>query len=239
MYVDNTFSGVKEDKNALELKHEMSELMAKGGFNLTKWALNSSIVMENIPPKERAANLVISHTDNNPEKISNSLKALGIAWNTKDDIFLFQDGRALLEQQDPFTKRSLISLFSGLFDPMGLVSPFLMRPKLLFQELWAPSKDWDERLDDETAEKWRTWKCELEHLDQIRVKRCLLPQYSVVKKIEVHGFGDASPRAYGSSIYMCVEDERGARVSNLVMAKFRVAPLKRVTLLLPISLPSY
>ena len=35
---------------------------------------------------------------------------------------------------------------------------------------------------------------------------------------------------YGSAVYLCAEDQEGNRVSNLVMAKSRVAPAKQVTL---------
>lgn len=41
---------------------------------------------------------------------------------------------------------------------------------------------------------------------------------------------DLRTAAYGSAIYLCAEDENKNTVSNLVMAKSRVAPMKRITL---------
>ena len=53
---------------------------------------------------------------------------------------------------------------------------------------------------------------------------------SSVDKVELHGFGEASERAYGTAVYICAEDKDGNRISNLVMAKSRVAPVKRISL---------
>ena len=36
--------------------------------------------------------------------------------------------------------------------------------------------------------------------------------------------------AYGAAIYLCAEDKVGKRISNLIMAKSRVAPTRRITL---------
>ena len=105
-----------------------------------------------------------------------------------------------------------------------------MIPKLLFQELWARGLDWDQPLDSDIENSWDTWKKELPNIDQIRVPRCLLQNLSSVDKIELHGFGDASERAYGSVVYICAKDKVGSRISNLVMAKSWVAPVKRVSL---------
>ena len=58
----------------------------------------------------------------------------------------------------------------------------------------------------------------------------MLRNLSSVDKVELHGFGDASERAYVAAVYICAQDGDGNRVSNLVMAKSRVAPVKRVTL---------
>ena len=51
-----------------------------------------------------------------------------------------------------------------------------------------------------------------------------------VDKVELHGFGDASERAYGSAVYISAEDKVGNTISNLAIAKSMVAPVKRVSL---------
>ena len=110
---------------------------------------------------------------------------------------MFSNASSILTEKDPKTKRSLIRLYSRVFDPMGLLTPFLMIPKLLFQELWTRGLDWDEPLDADIANSWETWKHELANVDQIKIPRWLLRNLSSVDKVELHGFGDASERAYG------------------------------------------
>ena len=104
--------------------------------------------------------------------MSDSLKALGTSWNTKDDVLMFTNASSILTEKDPKTKRSLISLYARVFDPMGLLTPFLMIPKLLFQELWARGLDLDQLLDSDIENSWENWKKELATIDQIRVPRC-------------------------------------------------------------------
>ena len=93
--------------------------------------------MENILLEEQAPNFTITSNNDDSEKMSDFLKALGISWNTNKDVFLFKTGSALMNKIDPMTKRSLISMYARLFDPMDFVSLFLIKPKRLFQELCA------------------------------------------------------------------------------------------------------
>ena len=53
---------------------------------------------------------------------------------------------------------------------------------------------------------------------------------AVSSGIELHTFGDASPKAYGSAVYACVEDVSGQVRTQLLMSKSRVAPIKRIFL---------
>ena len=146
---------------------------------------------------------------------------------------MFTNASSILPEKDPKTKRSLISLYSRVFEPMGLLTPFLVIPELLFQELWARGLDWDQPQDSDIKNSWETWKKELANINQIRVPRFLLGNLSSVDKIELHGFSDASERAYGSVVYICAEDKVGNGISNLVLAKSRVALVKRLMISFP------
>ena len=48
--------------------------------------------------------------------------------------------------------------------------------------------------------------------------------------IELHGFGDASTRAYGAAVYIRCVDETGHISTYIVMSKSRVAPTKIMSL---------
>ena len=132
---------------------------------------------------------------------SDPLKALGLSWDTVVDAFLFHQGNKLLQVPDPETKRSVISLSSKLFDPLGFLGPFTIRAKILYQKLWIRGVAWDDSLDDETRLEWKKWKEELEHLNQIRINRSFLVDLDFgLVSIQLHGYSDASPNAYGAVI---------------------------------------
>ena len=46
-----------------------------------------------------------------------------------------------------YTKRSILSLVSSIYDPLGWVSPLTVRGKMFLQTLWKEKKDWDEKLN--------------------------------------------------------------------------------------------
>ena len=55
-----------------------------------------------------------------------------MSWNTEDDVFFFELSNRILNNDDPETERSLLSLTSKVFDSLGLLVPFIVRAKILF-----------------------------------------------------------------------------------------------------------
>lgn len=66
------------------------------------------------------------------DKMLDLLKVLGILWNINDDVLMFINVFSILIEKDFKIKRSLISLYSRVFDFMGLLVLFLMILKLLY-----------------------------------------------------------------------------------------------------------
>ena len=44
------------------------------------------------------------------------------------------------------TKHKVVSIISTVFDPLGLVSPVMIKAKLFIQKLWSLNLKWDEEL---------------------------------------------------------------------------------------------
>ena len=70
-------------------------------------------------------------------------------------------------------QRNYLKRIATLFDPLGMLSPFVIRAKVLMQEIWVCGLDWDDPLPEELSAKMMSWFGELPMLSKIRVPRCL------------------------------------------------------------------
>ena len=77
-----------------------------------------------------------------------------------------------LPEEDKLTKRIIHSKVAGVFDPLGLVGPFVVCAKILLQEMWTKGLDWDEPIDHELSTRAKTWFSELEVLQFSSVQFC-------------------------------------------------------------------
>ncbi|KAK9746936.1 Pao retrotransposon peptidase [Popillia japonica] len=75
---------------------------------------------------------------------------------------------------------------------------------------------------------WQEFHAQLSALNNIKIPRQVIIQD--VTEIQLHGFCDASERAYGACVYIRSTDTYGNHWSNLLCAKSRVAPLKKTSL---------
>ena len=158
-----------------------------------------------------------------------TVKVLGSIWNTSTDQFTFnlsdlsEKAKLLLA-----TKRSLLKISAKIFDPLGLLSPFNIQWKVLFQEICNDRADWDVQLTEEHLKKWNTLIAGLETLNHVHIPRCYFDnKSSKLKSAELHCFSDASEKAYPANVYLrsTYDDERVD--VNLIVSKTRVAPLKK------------
>jgi len=133
------------------------------------------------------------------------------------DSFQFNTPQSVLKMNDPETKRSLLSIASKIFDPVGLLTPFTVKAKILFQDLWQRELEWEDQLDEEVAAQWRSWKSDLPCLSRINIPRHFMANGRSI--IKLRGFGGASPKAYGVAVYIQTMDAAGKVSTHLVMSK--------------------
>lgn len=89
---------------------------------------------------------------------------------------------------------------------------------------------WDEELDVETARRCMEWVNDVKRVNSITLDRCVYDSPSEeVLSCELHGFGDASEKAYCAVVYFVYRTSAGVRV-RLVTAKTRIAPLQSLTI---------
>ena len=115
---------------------------------------------------------------------------------------------------------------SKIHDPLGLLAPVTVKAKLLLQELWQQQLEWDEPLSNKLSTQWHDISHNIREAATITLPRCYFPHAEEPPTApHLHVFSDASPKAYGA-----VSDITSGNQCCLVMAKSRVAPLKKLTL---------
>ena len=158
-------------------------------------------------------------------------KILGLNWDTKQDKFYFDFKQLITYVQSlPPTKRSILRATAKLFDPLGFLSPLIIGTKILFQELCKDKLGWDDKLEGSALKRWNQLKVDLSELSQIKVNRCYYDNQHIPTAQQIHGFSDASQRAYAAVVYLRTVYSDGGVSTCLVASKSRVAPMKEQTI---------
>ncbi|XP_065076956.1 uncharacterized protein LOC135700391 [Ochlerotatus camptorhynchus] len=216
-YMDDLLTGVDDVSEGQQLCSQLLNLLQSAGFCLRKWSSNCPEVLKHLPADLRDERTVFDLNSS-----SAPIKTLGLKWQTTTDDFLFDV--PIWNDTATITKRVALSDAAKLFDPLGLVGPVIVQAKIYLQDLWRCQKKWDEPLDDELQQRWLEFRENLEALRNLSVPRWVIPAIKPVL-IEMHGFCDASEKAYGACIYLRAVADDGSVKVNLLVAKSKVAPL--------------
>ena len=163
--------------------------MAKGGFNLRKWNSNSPELLRTIEIAESVLNSESTIPESqtsvteeeesyaklmvSPFTTSSYAKILGTSWDSQSDNFMF-NFTDLIEyaRQFPPNKRSLLKFTAKIYDPLGLLSPFVIRLKVLFQHCVQTNIDGIEPLHGEILEIWNNATTELASVMSVKISTC-------------------------------------------------------------------
>lgn len=216
-YVDDLLTGTDTIENAINLKQNLSNLLSKYGFELRKWRSNRTEILDQ--NDQLNDQYLISEDE--------AKKTLGLYWQPNRDILTYKVNKYQISNEN-ITKRIILSLISKLFDPLGLVSPVIIVAKIMMQSLWEIKLGWDDVPPDHILKTWYEFQQNLQHTNNIQIPR----QITILnaKQIELHGFSDASQKAYAACIYIKSIDSQGNAFVKLICSKTRVAPLKTITL---------
>ena len=222
-YVDDCLTGAESVEEAIDLHQQLVTLFSKGGFLLRKWNSSDSQVIDHIHPD------LLDVQSTHPIPIFDDYtKTLGIEWNAGMDHFRLMV--ASLNDTNNMTKRALVSDIARTFDVLGWFAPTMIKAKILLQRVWEARIGWDDPLPESIHQEWTTWRSELPLLTEKHIPRCYHPKHLKVSTIQLHGFSDASEDAYAGTVYIRVQDQNGRVHSSLVLAKTKVAPIKRLTI---------
>ncbi|KAH7973683.1 hypothetical protein HPB49_003897 [Dermacentor silvarum] len=97
-------------------------------------------------------------------------RVLGVAWSKATDAFIYNPENifTFLEKAND-TQRFVTQTVSRIYARLECLTPYVVRGKMLFRQLWVSKADWNEDLPDHIAEKWHNWRNELIHLSKVNV----------------------------------------------------------------------
>lgn len=107
---------------------------------------NSREVLTNIAGEQQANLLLGLDLDKLPVE-----RALGVQWDVERDVFQFK----VHQSEKPSTKRGILSKFSSLYDPLGLVCLVALEAMKIMQQLWKAKEYLDEPIPKEDKEHVR------------------------------------------------------------------------------------
>ncbi|GBL77967.1 hypothetical protein AVEN_143292-1 [Araneus ventricosus] len=229
IYVDDIIGGHQNTEDAYHTSTECMHIFREAGMTLHKWQTNSE-ELRKLWIKE---DMVSGDSSQVVEPSGLPFKVLGVSWNKREDSLYFDvQNLVTFLSSRVNSKRCLLQAIGRIFDPVGFLGPFVLRVKLLMQEIWKLPLDWDDDLPECLSLAWNRWCNEVPGLGELRIPRYLFSNmFNVgITKIELHCFSDASQKAYATVAYLRIlfNDERIRTV--FVASKTRVAPLKKLTL---------
>ena len=104
---------LNSEKIAVDIKLHLTDLFAKSGFKITKWATN---------------------VDKN-EVHEKALTIFGLEWNDVSDAIKVCR-RMDFAPESRWTQQKVLSVVSSVFDSLGLLTPFVIRGRIILKGIW-------------------------------------------------------------------------------------------------------
>ncbi len=218
--IDDVLDSLDSLGDATDTMEQIQSILDQAGMQMAKCHSNHPGILASLPRDAVAPGFVdISRIcQKDPDLIK--LRTLGIRCDPVEDEFYF-------DMEEPtvavWSRRNILKTFPRLFDPLGLLLPFVITARIYFSELITEDKNWDKTVSP--SKLWTEWLRQLRDLSQVRFPRCIkaLP----VQLAQLHMFADASEKAYAAAAYIRTEEPSGNVTVRLVRAKAHVAPIKK------------
>ncbi|XP_062708368.1 uncharacterized protein LOC134288235 [Aedes albopictus] len=195
-YVDDYLASFGTEEEATKVARDVRHVHGNGGFKLHNWRSNSCTVLERPGEVPLAEEKQLKLVDGVATE-----RVLGMLWCPSTDELSFstqmsEEVQALIKTSTRPTKRQVLRCVMTLFDPLGLLSPFLIHGKVLIQDIWREGTEWDEQVSADVFAKWRRWVQMIEYISGVRISRCYfrLANQKTYLNCELHVFVDANSR---------------------------------------------
>ena len=146
-YVNDGLCSVSSEEQAADLIKRSIAMCKEGKIELAKFVCSSSKVLKSLDRSVIASKVSVDFSEPVNER------SLGVHWHVNNDNFFY----SVNPPQEIYTRRKVLSTVASVFDPMGLVSPFVLLGKQILQEACAAGLDWDDELPDPLKQRYKDW----------------------------------------------------------------------------------
>ena len=203
----------------VEFCNETVQLLKLGAFELSKWASNCPELLETNNRDRLPVTIVIIRDNAADSCILHAMES--VSGYISISSILIQN--LTLYQNESYFPRSLDCSILWVFWVWSLWSQ---------SSSYKTCGNWPSNgtsLFLRTSTRWIAFRTQMSNLNQLKIPRCV--KFNVHQPIvEVHGFCDASQRAFGACMYLRTKLGLNDYHSKLLCSKSRVAPLKTVSL---------
>ncbi|XP_045495961.1 uncharacterized protein LOC123694542 [Colias croceus] len=214
-YMDDLLHGSHTIEEGQKQIYQLNQLLKSGGFTLRKWSSNESELLSSLNNEQNADTNIFSF------KAEGITKTLGLQWDSSEDMFTF-NCNIKFNNTNKITKRILLAEISKIFDPLGWLAPVVTKLKLLFQSVWQEKLNWDDVIPTYIQREWFKLKADIENINNINIPRWI--GCSKGGLIELHGFCDASIKAYAATIYGRIQKGTNNYSTILIASKTKLVP---------------
>ena len=243
IYVDDVVCGAGQEEATYQIYLRSKQILSEGGFNLRKFITNDPHLQRKIDREENTTHKGDQNTNEEDTYAKSTLgqsqvistgerKVLGVRWNVAMDELIF-DVSAVAKAADGLepTKRNVVSVVGRFFDPLGFLSPIVIKFKIFFKELCLTNckLDWDQPLSGVALAKWSGLIDDLRNGPVIRISRYCLLHSVEVRSYRLAGFCDTSLKAYSAVAYIMIETDVSV-YCKLISSKTKVSPVQEHTI---------
>ena len=223
-YVDDGLASREDVSTAVSVLEGAVDMCSQAKLRLHKIVSNDADVLKSFPLSELSGDSVTKLTS---ESCVAKERTLGLVWDINQDRLLYH----LTRDAGESTRRGMLATVAAVYDPLGLVAPYVLKGRLLLQEMCRDGLAWDDAIPEKLEREWVAWTKQIGELRALSIPRCFTPStFGPSIEIQVHHFSDASNVGYGQCTYLRFTNAAGEMHCSLVRAKSRVVPIKKPTI---------
>ena len=122
--------------------------MCKAGrFKLGKFIGNNTVVLKSLREDQRRKGVKDADLSSRELPVK---RALGLQWNIDEDTFGFKTAA----EEKRLTCCRLLSTLRSVYNPLGLVAPFILERRTIIQKLCQGNSAWDEPIPGSPKDEW-------------------------------------------------------------------------------------